>query len=90
MTWEKIIKDNFLPITQYNDLQAETIDEKIYLSSPNFDEFLIFDPITKTLDRSEDVSPKDGFMVKTHQNHAMIFRIDKEMIAFQNLSTNFQ
>jgi len=86
MTWERIYKENFLPITQYNDLQADVFDQKIYLSSPNFEEFFIFDPSTQALDKSEGVSPKEGFIIKSYQDSAMIFRIDKDSIEFQNFS----
>jgi len=76
MTWKEIQSDNFLPLSKLSaDLRGEVVEGKIFISTPSFEEFLIYDPIKSNLTKSEAISPKEGFMIRCYQDHSILFRI---------------
>lgn len=87
------------------NVKAQVVGDKIYISQPTFNEFLIYDPSKKKSEisskqltwkkgkdqllRSEDLPPRDGWGVKTFENHTILFKISgvpgKAWIEYQDL-----
>jgi len=59
-------------------LKAEVVGQNIYLYSANWKEFVIYNPEKKSLEKFEDFSPQEGWMIKSHQNDLILFRIKKD------------
>jgi len=78
MVWNRIHKRDFLSFERPDLVKAEVVGENIYISSPEFSEFSLYNPKTGALQKSESVSPKEGYILKSYLNDFILFRITSE------------
>jgi len=74
MKWDGFCQTNFLPTRMLTTLQADIIGQNIYIYSQDSAEFLVYNPNSLTVQKSETATPIKGFRIKSFDGRTTLFR----------------